>query len=280
MRNALLIVVAVQAAVIGALLIHLARRRRAERVLRSSEERFRHVADHVPVILWTARPDTSLDFINAYSVEFAGLPLQQLLDEGWLRLMHPDDVEPSISSYLPAFEAREPFMFEYRLRRGDGAFRWMLASGIPKYAADGTFDGYIGCSIDITERKEAEDRIRENSAALEVSHREIQHLAGRLIEAQDAERARVARELHDDVSQQIAGLSIAFSALKRRMAESSVREDLQAGRPDAAAARHHARAKRAAPLARPASRRCSAMRAWLRRSPATAPSSNGPGHAR
>ena len=226
MRNALLIVVAVQAAVIGALLIYLARRRRAERALRSSEERFRHVADHVPVILWTARPDTSLDFINAYSVEFAGLPLQQLLDEGWMRLMHPDDVEPSISAYIPAFESREPFMFEYRLRRSDGAFRWMLASGIPKYAADDTFDGYIGCSIDITERKAAEDGIRENSAALQNSHREIQRLAGRLIEAQDAERARIARDLHDDVSQQIAGMSIAVSALKRRLAEVRVPEDL------------------------------------------------------
>ena len=103
----------------------------------------------------------------------------------------------------------------------------MLSSGIPKYGVDGSFDGYVGCSIDITERKEAEDRIRENSVAIEVSNRQIQHLAGRLIEAQDAVRARIARDLHDDVSQQIAGMSIAFSGLGKRLGELGVSDALQ-----------------------------------------------------
>ena len=102
-----------------------------------------------------------------------------------------------------------------------------MASGVPKYGPDGAFTGYIGCDVEITERKNAEERIRESQAALEASHREIQHLAGRLIEAQDAERARVARDLHDDVSQQLAGMSIAFSGLKQRLSESQVSEDLQ-----------------------------------------------------
>ena len=160
--GALQIVLVIQATAIVALLIHQARRGRAYRALRESQDRFRLVADRAPVILWTARTDTRLDFVNAFSVEFSGIPLEQLLDEGWLRFIHPEDVEPSMSVYVPAFEARRPFTFEFRLRRADGAYRWMLASGIPKYGADGSFDGYIGCSIDITERKEAEDRIREN----------------------------------------------------------------------------------------------------------------------
>jgi PAS domain S-box-containing protein len=221
------IAVVVQAATIVALLIHQVRRGHAYRALRESESRFRLVADRAPVILWTARTDTRLDFINGFSVEFSGIPLEQLLDEGWLRFIHPHDVEPSIGLYGPAFEARRPFTFEFRLRRADGAYRWMLSSGIPKYGADGSFDGYIGCSIDITERKEAEDRVLENSAVLEASHRTIRQLAGRLIEAQDAERARIARDLHDDVSQQIAGMSIAFSGLKRRIGTSVVDDELQ-----------------------------------------------------
>ena len=89
------------------------------------------------------------------------------------------------------------------------------------------YSGYVGCDIDITERKNAEDRIRESQAALESSHREIQYLAGRLIEAQDVERARIARDLHDDVSQQLAGVSIAFSGLKHRLGEFHVSEELQ-----------------------------------------------------
>ena len=221
------IVLVIQATAIVALLIHQARRGQAYRALRESQDRFRLVADRAPVILWTARTDTRLDFVNAFSVEFSGIPLEQLLDEGWLRFIHPQDVEPSMSVYVPAFEARRPFMFEFRLRRADGAYRWMLASGIPKYGADGSFDGYIGCSIDITERKQAEDRIRETSVVLEASNRKIHHLAGRLIEAQDAERARIARDLHDDVSQQIAGMSIALSGLRRRIGKLVVNEELQ-----------------------------------------------------
>ena len=225
--GALQIVLVLQATAIVALVIHQARRGHAYRALRESQDRFRLVADRAPVILWTARTDTSLDFVNAFSVEFTGIQLEQLLDEGWLRFIHPEDVEPSISAYIPAFQARRPFMFEFRLHRADGAYRWMLASGIPKYAADGSFDGYIGCSIDITERKEAEDRIRENGVVLEASNRQIQQLAGRLIEAQDTERARIARDLHDDVSQQIAEMSIAFSGLRRRIGKLVVNEELQ-----------------------------------------------------
>ena len=98
---------------------------------------------------------------------------------------------------------------------------------MPRYEADGSFSGYIGCDVDITERKNAEDRIRASQAALEASHQEIQYLAGRLIGAQEVERARIARDLHDDVSQQLAGVSIAFSGLKQRLGEYHVSEELR-----------------------------------------------------
>ncbi len=196
----LLGVLAIQAAVIAALL-------RQRRALRQSEAFFRHLADGAPMIMWTTRPDTTLDYLNKYCVEFTGVPLQELLGDGWLKAVHPDDVNRILDIYVPAIEARRPFLMEYRLRRADGIYRWVLDSGIPKYEPDGRYTGYIGCSFDITERKESEE-------ALLASQREIHHLAGRLIEAQDAERARIARDLHDDVSQQLAGLSIAFSGLQ------------------------------------------------------------------
>jgi PAS domain S-box-containing protein len=225
--GALLIVIVIQAAAIVALLIRHRRLRRVEQTLRTSEERFRLMADRAPVMMWTARPDTTLDFVNATCAEYSGMPLEQLLDEGWLSAVHPDDVGQAAAIYVPAFEARRPFLMEYRLRRADDTYLWFLASGVPKYGVDGSFAGYIGCSIDITERKEAERRILQSGVALELSHQKIQQLAGRLIEAQDAERARIARDLHDDVSQQLAGMSIAFSGLRQRMGELDVTEDLR-----------------------------------------------------
>lgn len=224
----LLVVVAIQGAAIIVLLVRTMRRSRDQLATRKNEERFRLMADRAPVMMWTARPDTTLDFINHTCVQFTGLSAERLMDNGWMDICHPEDLDPCIAIYMPAVEARLPFTMEYRLRGADGAYHWFLASAIPRYATDGLFTGYIGCSLDITGRKEAEYRIRESQAALEESHQEIQHLAGRLIEAQDTERARVARDLHDDVSQQLAGLSIAFSGLRQRMQDITASEDLQA----------------------------------------------------
>ena len=218
----------IEAAAIAALLVQRTRRGHAERALRESAERLRLTMDRAPGMVWTARPDTTLDYVNDFCAQFTGLPIETLLDEGWLSAVHPDDRAPAASVYVPAVEARRPFLVEYRMRRADGPYRWVLATGVPMYGPEGGYSGYVGVDIDITERKNAEQRTAESRAALEASHEEIRHLAGRLIEAQDAERARVARDLHDDVSQQLAGLSIALSGLKRRMDDLGVREDLRA----------------------------------------------------
>ena len=116
---------------------------------------------------------------------------------------------------------------EHRMLHKDGSTKWFLSRGSAIRSADGTIKRLVGTKVDITERKRAEEIIHEREAALQASHREIHHLAGRLIEAQDAERARVARELHDDVSQQLAGLSIAVSALKRRVVALPGSEEVQ-----------------------------------------------------
>ena len=100
---------------------------------------------------------------------------------------------------------------EHRLQRADGEYRWVLDSGVPPAASDGALLGYIGSCFDITERRHAEEALRTNEAALRQSHAEIEDLAGRLITAQEAERARIARDLHDDISQKLAAISIAMS---------------------------------------------------------------------
>jgi len=208
LAGALLIVVAIQAAILVALLIWGKRHARAERALRESEEWHRRIADRVPVMIWTARPDTTLDYLNSTCVEFTGLPIEKLRDNGWMVAAHPEDLDAALRIYYRAVEARTPFVVEYRLRRADGGYRWVLDSGVPKYGPDGSFSGYIGCVVDITERKFAEDLTRESRVEVEKSHREIQQLAGRLISAHEDERQRLARELHDDLTQRLARLAI------------------------------------------------------------------------
>jgi PAS domain S-box-containing protein len=218
---ALLFLVAMLAAAIVAVLIRATRRTRAEQARRAREEQFFLAMDQLPAMIWTAGPNAELDYLNGTCADFSGIPMEKLRGSGWLEAVHPEDLDPALSIYDSAFQAREPWSLEYRLRRADGAYRWMLASGVPRYEADGSFVGYVGCDIDITERRNAEDLVRESRA-------EIRRLAGRLLEAQDNERARIARDLHDDVSQQLAGLSIALSGLKHRMNDFNVSEELQA----------------------------------------------------
>ena len=198
------------------------------------------------------------------------MPLQELLGNGWLKVVHPDDLDRILGIYVPAIEARQPVLMEYRIRRADGIYRWVLDSGIPKYESDGHYTGYIGCSFDITERKESEE-------ALLASQREIHHLAGRLIEAQDAERARIARDLHDDVSQQLAGLSIAFSGLQEELGSFPIGADLEQNLRTFQQSYSGARSERPSPFARLASDRAPTRRSdGLAFQPLCGPPTHGP----
>jgi PAS domain S-box-containing protein len=161
--------------------------------------------------------------LNNTCSEFTGVPLEKLRDDGWLDLVHPDDLDGCVSVLNIAAESHLPFLHEYRLRGADGDYRWLLASAVPKHGADGSFVGYIGCDFDITERKEVEGLIEQ-------SHREIQQLAGRLLTAHEDERRRLARELHDDLTQRLARLAIDAGGLEQRGRDGtvvkSIREEL------------------------------------------------------
>ena len=213
-RSYVLIAVALlllQTLLIAGLLIQRRNRRRAERSLRESEARFRVMADTAPVMVWRAGPDQRCDFFNQPWLEFRGRRMQDELGDGWAEGVHPDDLHRCLATYTAAWPGRESFRMEYRLRRADGEYRWVFDTGVPRLASDGALLGYIGSCIDITERRQAEEALRTNEAALRQSHVEIEDLAGRLITAQEAERARIARDLHDDISQKLAAISIAMS---------------------------------------------------------------------
>ena len=181
--------------------------KQAELALRESEERFRLVANTAPVMIWMAGPDKRYNYFNLPWLEFTGRPLRAEIGDGWAEGVHPEDLPACLEKYDRAFRRRDSFDREYRLRRHDGEYRWMLDLGVPRFNPDGSFAGYIGSCIDVSERKRAEEILSTVSR--------------RLIEAHEEERTWLARELHDDVNQRLALIAINLDVLKQQLPSSS-----------------------------------------------------------
>jgi PAS domain S-box-containing protein len=142
---------------VGAVVNEVTDRRRMEDVLRESEERFRMLADTAPVMIWIADADGRATYVNRGWLDFTGRTLEDELGDRWREGIHPDDAAACLAVYDAAFDAQREFEMEYRLRRRDGVYRWVVDRGLPRLTETGEFAGYIGSAIDITERKEAED---------------------------------------------------------------------------------------------------------------------------
>jgi PAS domain S-box-containing protein len=177
-------------------------RRRAQTALEESERRFRLMADAAPVMIWTAGPDGGCVDFNRAWLEFTGRPLALELGDGWAQGVHPDDFERCLRGYREALAARRAFAQEYRLRHADGAYRWVLCRGNPRFGANGEFLGYVGSDVDLTELRKTEEALargREDLAhaqrvatlgelAATLAHEMNQPLAAILTNAQAGER--------------------------------------------------------------------------------------------
>jgi PAS domain S-box-containing protein len=145
-------------------------------------------------MLWVSDCNKLCTYFNDSWLEFTGRSLKEELGNGWAAGVHPEDIDRCLATYTQAFDKRKRFQMEYRLRRYDGEFRTVLDVGVPRLTPDAIFSGYIGSAIDVTEQKLAE-------AALS-------GLSRKLMGAQEEERARIARELHDDLCQRLVSVSI------------------------------------------------------------------------
>jgi PAS domain S-box-containing protein len=143
-------------------------RKQTENALRESEERFHALADAVPVLIWVSDTTKACTWFNQCWKDFSGRPLDELLGDGWAKDVHPDDLDRCLNIYTRQFDAREPFSMEYRLKRHDGEYRWVLDNGIPRFGAKGVFAGYIGACMDLTERKQAVEALRASEQQLEL----------------------------------------------------------------------------------------------------------------
>ena len=182
-----------------------------EQALRESEARFRLVANDAPVLIWMADTSRLCTYFNKPWLDFTGRSLASELGNGWVHGIHAEDLEECLTTYTRAFDQRESFRTEYRLRRYDGEYRWILDIGVPRFNADGSFAGYIGSAIDVSAQRLAQET--------------LDRLSGKLLAAQEKERSRIARELHDDICQRLAILSLEIEHSVRNLDVTPVQSD-------------------------------------------------------
>jgi PAS domain S-box-containing protein len=178
--------------------------KQVEQALRESEQRFRVITDASPVLVWMAGTDKLCYYFNRGWLDFVGRTLEQESGNGWAENVHPEDFDRCLQIYVINFDARRPFEMEYRMRHHTGQYRWILDRGVPRYAPDGTFEGYVGGCLDIHDQKEAAEKVR------------IADDMTRLMKAQDEERRRIARELHDSAGQTLTVLGLSLAQLVER----------------------------------------------------------------
>ncbi len=139
---------------------------RARQALDESEARFRLLADTAPMMIWMSGTDALCTFFNKPWLDFTGRTLEEELGNGWIETIHPEDLAYCFETYRAAFRDRQPYQMEYRIRRADGEYRWILDNGVPRFAPDGEFAGYLGSCKDISERKLALAALQQKNEQL------------------------------------------------------------------------------------------------------------------
>ena len=195
-------------------------RKQAEEALRRSEDHLRLVIDTIPMMAWSLRPDGTVDFLNQRWIDYSDLSLEQFVEEP-TRPIHPEDVPRVLEKWRADMASGEASEDEMRLRRADGEYRWFLVRTAPLRDEQGDIVKWYGVSIDIQERKQAEERLRETSEQLRA-------LSASLRSAREEEGARIAREIHDELGSALMSLKWDLEEVDKALSDPEGRARLPA----------------------------------------------------
>lgn len=160
--------------------------------LRESEERYRFLAETIPVQIWTALPDGRLDYVTEQTAAHFGLTPERLLNEGWQNVLHPDDLPLAVSRWTHALMTGETYEVEFRLRLRDGSYACHLARAVPQRNRAGAIVRWFGTNTDIEEQREEQRRTAALLAEVARQARESEALIASLRRAKAEAEARVA----------------------------------------------------------------------------------------
>jgi PAS domain S-box-containing protein len=211
--------------------------KRIEEALRESEQRFRTMAEGLPLIVWVHDAEGRQQYVNQTFLDYFGVRFDEMIEGRWQMLLHPDDSEVYVNAFTASVRDRRPFHAQARVKRADGQWRWIESWGRPRLSSLGEYLGYVGTSADTTGRKQAEEslirlnesleaKVQERSAMAETRASQLRSLAVELIETEERERRQFAHLLHEDLQQLLAAAKMQVHAVAATSSHEPVLSDI------------------------------------------------------
>ena len=196
----------------------IAERKQAEDALRQSEDRIRLIIDTIPTIAWSIQPDGAVDFVSQRWLDYSGVTWEQYVQDQTGQI-HPEDKTRAVEKWLADMAIGEPYEAEMRLRRADGKYRWFLVRVAPLRDEQGNIVKWYGVSVNIEDRKQAEEQLKATTDQLRA-------LSASLQSAREEEGTRIAREIHDELGAALTSLRWDLESLDKIISESGGQSDL------------------------------------------------------